>query len=328
MSQAERISVIVPVYNVEQYLPASIDSILAQTHRELEIILVDDGATDSSGEICDQYAAKDSRVRVIHKANGGVSSARNAGIDTATGAFIGFVDGDDTIEPEMYATLYADIQEHSADIALCGCKIIWHDKVEIRNGTGECVVYEWDQGLRDLLIGEKFEPSLCNKLYRIELFKSIRLDINIRVNEDLLANYYLFSRAKKIVFHDICLYRYIRRANSCTTSKFGEKQLELIEVARIIKADMDRKLPELCDYGTRRLVGAMISIYNRSLPYPAYDELRNNIIVELKQMRREIISGKAFGRLQKVAVVLMTTSTALYRAMLWLRKWQYRYRHV
>lgn len=325
MEEKELISIVVPVYNVKQYLPACIDSMLAQTYRNLEIILVDDGATDGSGEICDQYMEKDKRIRVIHKPNGGVSSARNAGIDAATGALIGFVDSDDTIAPEMYQTLYSDICQYSADIAHCGCEIIWNGRVQLRNGTGECLIYERDQGLRELLAGRKIEPSLCNKLYRVELFQNIRLNENVCVNEDFLANYYLFSGAKRTVFHDVCLYHYIHREGSCTMSGFGEKKLDQITVARMIKADMENRFPELRDYGTRRLVSALISVYNHSLPYSEYGELRENIVSELKRMRRKIIKGKVFGDSQKVAVAIMTTFPGVYRAMLWFRNRRYRY---
>ena len=114
------ISVIVPVYNVEQYLPKCIDSILAQTYENLEIILVEDGTKDSSGVICDEYAAKDARIRVIHKENGGLSSARNAGMEIARGEYFGFVDSDDWIEPEMYENLMALAQKYDADVFVKG----------------------------------------------------------------------------------------------------------------------------------------------------------------------------------------------------------------
>ena len=113
------ISVIVPVYNIEAYLRKCIDSILAQTYTNLEIILVDDGSTDNSGEICNEYAAKDARIRVIHKGNGGLSSARNTGIDIATGKYIGFVDSDDYLAPDMYEKLLGAIVNNHADISVC-----------------------------------------------------------------------------------------------------------------------------------------------------------------------------------------------------------------
>lgn len=325
MEKNERISVIVPVYNIEQYLPACIESILAQTYTNLEIILVDDGATDNSGRICDEYAAKDSRIRVIHKPNGGVSSARNAGLDAATGSLIGFVDGDDTIAPEMYQTLYSDLCEFDADIAHCGYEIVWHDRVELRNEVGERLTYDRIQGLKKLLLG-RIEPSLCNKLYRGQLFENIRLNTNIRVNEDLLINYYLFNISKRTTFNGICFYRYIHRTGSCTMSSFSEKQLDQITVARIIKSDIENSCPELKDYGMRRLVGVLISVYNHSLNQEKYRDLRKSLLTELKQNRSKVSSGEVYSKTQKIAVLLMTTYPPLYHVMLRIRNYRYRYR--
>ena len=124
-----KISVIVPVYNVEKYLRKCIESILNQTFREFELILVDDGSTDSSGKICDEYALKDSRIKVIHKENGGASSARNAGLDVAKGEYIGFVDSDDWIEMDMYGELYRLIKENNTDISVCGINNIKRYKI-------------------------------------------------------------------------------------------------------------------------------------------------------------------------------------------------------
>ena len=128
-----KISVIVPVYNVEKYLRKCIESILNQTFREFELILVDDGSTDSSGKICDEYALKDSRIKVIHKENGGASSARNAGLDVAKGEYIGFVDSDDWIEMDMYGELYRLIKENNTDISVCGINNIKDIKYKNEN---------------------------------------------------------------------------------------------------------------------------------------------------------------------------------------------------
>lgn len=328
MEKNERISVIVPVYNIEQYLPACIESILAQTYTNLEIILVDDGATDNSGRICDEYAAKDSRIRVIHKPNGGVSSARNAGLDAATGSLIGFVDGDDTIAPEMYQTLYSDMCQYGADIAHCGCEIVWETRAEHRNGTGKILIHHNIQGLQELLSGEKIEPTLWNKLYRIELFGDIRLDERVRVGEDVLINYYLFSRAKKSVFHDVCLYSWIRRDSSCTMGTFEKTDLEALNVSRIILEETKACIPEIYAYGELRLVRSLISTYNHSLKYKRYKNLRKDILAELKEKRNDIFKKDIYSRTQKVAVYMMTICPEIYQLMLRIRNRRYRYRNI
>ena len=127
----ERISVVVPVYNVEQYLEKCVNSIINQTYKNLEIILVDDGATDKSGKLCDELAKLDNRIMAYHKKNGGLSDARNYGVERATGDYIGFVDGDDYIDAEMYEKLYEAIKKENVDVAECNLKIIYSDRVEL-----------------------------------------------------------------------------------------------------------------------------------------------------------------------------------------------------
>ena len=126
------ISIIVPVYNVDQYLENCIESILNQTFKDYELILIDDGSTDKSGEICDKYEKKDNRIKVIHKYNGGLSSARNAGLDLACGKYIGFVDSDDSIHPEMYEILYDLQQIYNADISVCSFKKVY-ENIDVKN---------------------------------------------------------------------------------------------------------------------------------------------------------------------------------------------------
>ena len=156
-----KISVIIPVYNVEPFLPACLDSVLAQTHRDLEIILVDDGSADSSGAICDRYAGMDPRIRVIHQENGGVSLARNRGLELATGELISFIDSDDTLEPDMYEQLVHHMQTHGADISHCGYKHLVRDEVRLINDTKQIRPQTREEALECLVSGRLFSGSLC-----------------------------------------------------------------------------------------------------------------------------------------------------------------------
>ena len=131
------VSVIIPAYNIEDYIGRCLDSIISQTYKNLEIIVVDDGSRDYTGEILDNYAKKDRRIKVIHKENGGVSSARNKGIEAAEGDYIGFIDGDDLIEPEMYKTLVDLLEEENADIAHCGYQMVFPDRIDYYHNTGK-----------------------------------------------------------------------------------------------------------------------------------------------------------------------------------------------
>lgn len=220
------ISVIVPVYNLEQYIQRTLDSLFAQTHRELQVIAVDDGSTDGSQRILREYAAKEPRLLVIHQENAGVSAARNTGLDAATGDYIGFCDGDDLVEPVMYERLLGNLQKNDADISHCGMLIEGLDgRKRFFYNTEVLEVHSHDQGLLELLSGKRIEPTLCDKLFKRELFQGVRMDPAIKINEDLLLNVILFHKAIKTVFEDVCLYRYIRRESSASKSAIAEKHV-------------------------------------------------------------------------------------------------------
>lgn len=222
------ISIVIPAYNIQDYLGPTLDSILAQTYENTEIIIVNDGSKDGTGAVADSYAAKDGRIRVIHKENGGVTSARLRGVAEAKGAYIGFVDGDDFVEPQMYAHLMENLQKYNADISHCGYQMVFPSRVDYYYNTGRLVAQENDQGCTDLLDGAFVEPALVNKLYRKELFVGLRewMDPSIRINEDLLMNFYLFRQSRMSVFEDLCHYHYVLRPGSAATSRLNEHKLE------------------------------------------------------------------------------------------------------
>ena len=196
------ISIIIPAYNIENYIAKCLDSLLNQTYKNLEIIVVDDGSSDDTGKIVDEYAVKYENIKLIHKKNGGVSAARNTGIEVASGYYIGFVDGDDTVDEEMFEVLINNAIKYNADISHCGYKMVFPSRIDYYYNTGILVEQDNQLGLKDLIIGNRVEPGLVNKLYKRELFKKVRLNENIKINEDLLANYYLFKQSQKSVFYD------------------------------------------------------------------------------------------------------------------------------
>lgn len=222
------ISIIVPIYKVEPYLRKCVDSILAQTYRNLEIILVDDGSPDGCGAICDEYAVKDPRIRVIHKKNGGLSDARNAGLDICTGKYIAFVDSDDWIEPHMYQTLLALLEHFGADMAFGGVA----DDLE-QDGTVRTVKtsdYGSPPFAEDKIAAMRryFHGSWAawDKLYKAELFDSIRYPVG-EINEDEAIVLHLLKKCDKVCYTNEVLYHYMRRQNgaSITTSSFSAKKL-------------------------------------------------------------------------------------------------------
>lgn len=219
------ISIIVPFFNLEFYIKKCIDSILQQTFQNFELIIINDGSTDKSGEICDEYANKDSRIRIFYKENGGVSSARNLGIKEARGEFIGFVDGDDWIYEDMFQNLYELCTDKNSDIAICN--IFREINGEVVNIEREEFINEMDnvEAMKQLFRGELYKFSLWNKLYRKSCFENIKFPEG-RIHEDLSTTYKLFANANKVVFTNYTGYIYVKRESSILTARYNEKRLD------------------------------------------------------------------------------------------------------
>lgn len=224
----EKISIVIPAYNIQEYLGKTLDSVLAQSYSNLEVIVVNDGSSDRTGAVANDYATRDRRIRVIHKENGGVTSARLRGVEEAVGEYIGFVDGDDFVEPGMYHRLLENARTHNAAISHCGYQMVFPSHVDYYHNTGKLTLQQGDQGVADLLDGVFIEPALINKIYRRELFAGLDdwMDKSICINEDLLMNFYLFRQAKTAVFEDICPYHYVLRKGSAATSRLNIHKLE------------------------------------------------------------------------------------------------------
>ena len=212
-----KISIIVPVYNVEKYLRKCIDSILNQTFKDFELILVDDGSTDDSGKICDEYSLKDSRIKVIHKENGGQSSARNMGLDVAQGEYIGFVDSDDWIEKDMYEILYRNCKMKDGDIGIIGINFVYNNRV--RKGL-EYPLQSWkkEESMYKLIEHKYFGNYFCSKIFSRKLFKNIRFKEGI-IYEDIDLMYKLIHKSNIIVAEGVMKYNYLQREGSTVRNK-------------------------------------------------------------------------------------------------------------
>lgn len=214
----ELISVIVPVYNVAPYLDRCVRSIVNQTYKNLEIILVDDGSTDASGAMCDTWAQKDSRIQVIHKSNGGPSEARNMGIDLSTGDYLSFSDSDDWFDTALLETLYAAVKNSpGADMAVCGFAMVYGDKIENGPcpGTGRSYTLTRDEAIHDVLYSCQpvSSASVCNKLYGRHLWDAIRFPVGMYF-EDAYVRSRIYMRCEKIAVVDQNLYFYYQRETS------------------------------------------------------------------------------------------------------------------
>ena len=216
------ISVIMPVYNVEAYLPQSIESVLHQDHRNLELILIDDGSPDNSGAICDAYAAKDHRVRVIHQKNGGAAAAKNAGLRIASGTYLSFVDSDDFLEPNVFGYMLKTLQEQGADAVQFSFQDLYKDRVEPQI-LKPCMMNEREYLAR--FPKDWTCPLLWNKLYKRCLFEGIFFEEGHKIDDEYFT-YQGFLNPCKVVFDDKIIYNYRRRDSSVMSSpKAGEQRI-------------------------------------------------------------------------------------------------------
>ena len=218
------VSIIVPVYNVEKYLKKCVQSIINQTYKNLEIILVDDGSSDNSGKICDEFAQKDNRIKVIHKTNGGLSDARNAGLDVMSGEWVSFVDSDDFIDKFHIENLYLQALRNHSDICVCGFKIVNEDYQTIRN-----IKVKFSDSLSGNLafkysLNSKIDPSFCNKIFKSSLFKNTRFVKGI-CYEDRELIHRIFYKVDRVSFLDSESYFYLKRVGS-TMNHINKKKID------------------------------------------------------------------------------------------------------
>lgn len=224
-----KISVIVPVYKVEPYLDKCISSIANQTYTNMEIILVDDGSPDNCPAMCDAWAEKDSRIRVIHKTNGGLSDARNAAMAVATGELMAFVDSDDWIASDMYEHLYQRLTEDNSDIAACGVQMVWENGASSRMLTREgSRVLNQEEAMRAIIEESWLKQPVWYKLYKTELVRDILFPKG-KYHEDVFWSYQAVGRAKKVSVSDHIGYYYLQRGGSIMGEGYSLKRLDAIE---------------------------------------------------------------------------------------------------
>ena len=222
-----QISVVIPVYNIKDYIQKCVESILSQTFTGFEILLIDDGSTDGSQKICDEYGLKDERITVIHKKNGGLSSARNVGIKEAKGEYICFIDGDDYIDNDMLEILYEHAVRENADIVEVGSRWIYPNK-RLEYSVDKTIICDNLEALEMHLESRCFTAVAWNKLYRLSLFKDIKYPEGC-LHEDIGTTYKLLYKAKKLVSVNQVKYNYMQRNNSISYMKFTKDHLVALE---------------------------------------------------------------------------------------------------
>ena len=255
------ISIIIPVYKVEKYLEKCIESVLKQTYTNLQIILVDDGSPDNCGKICDEYAKKDSRIEVIHKANGGLSDARNVGINRANGRYIGFVDSDDYIKEDMYEKLINLIKEYNADVSICNLYDVIDGKEYVRNKDNGIHEYSRIDILKEILLDKNIQSYAWNKLYKKELFDEIKYPIGKKY-EDIGTTFYLFEKCNKIVVTSEPEYYYLKRADSLVNNVTESTILDYTEIIIQRYLYIKQNIEELRKYNNYYLTKTLITANN------------------------------------------------------------------
>lgn len=301
----ELVSVIVPIYNVELYLRRCVNSLLNQSYKNIEIILVDDGSTDNCAKICDEYSAKDERIAVYHKRNGGLSDARNFGIERCKGDYITFVDSDDYVAENYIELLLENIQAQDADISICGSQYVF-DESHIQEEVKESQLYVYTayEAIIESL-NNRIKQRAWGKLYKRYLFDSIRFPIR-KLYEDLAVVYDLLLLSHKVVFSDAPAYYYLIRSGSIMQSSFNMKQAIEID---IIDEAMDKvvaKYPELENLTNARRIYSYFVVLRRILTSDNPDEylnIRKEIKNRIQIRSRHLLKDNRVNRNTKIKIL-------------------------
>lgn len=298
------LSIIIPVYNVEPYINKCLESVINQTYPYLDIIVVDDGSTDGSGQICDAYQKVDNRIKVFHKKNEGLSSARNLGLRYAKGEYLGFVDGDDYIAVDMYESLIKCLED-DVDIVTCGRCQIYPPKIRKSKRKKLCaqtkMKYETEQAMEELLKGNLFSYGVCDKIYRKELFDDIRFPRG-RVSEDLPVTYALFKKCRNVVNIGEAKYYQFRREDSISRRDFYFRRIDNVLFHRDILENINKEYPQFSNIAEANFISSVVRRVDEireSKDRISYIELEKRLIKVLKRMQLRVIFNKYLNRQQK-----------------------------
>ena len=314
----ELISIIVPVYKVEKHLEKCVKSILKQTYTNLEIILVDDGSPDKCGQLCDELAKEDDRIKVYHKENGGLSDARNYGVERANGEYIGFVDSDDYIHESMYEKLYEAIKKSGTLIVECGLTRVYKNTLRPHyEGEDYFLILDKQGYLKEYLENRRLYGSAWCKLIHRDLAKKIKFPIG-KIYEDAFYTLELLNNVDKYTLISGNYYYYYIRENSITTRPFSSKDMDYIEIMEKICNYTLSNFPIYREQLLVRLTFAYISIFNQLIVTDNYKKKNEYKILreKLKDIRFKIITNKKAPKNLKIAVLLLSINERLYKFIL------------
>lgn len=306
------ISIIIPVYNVEKYLDACLESVCKQTYKNIEIILVDDGSTDLSGKMCDNWAANDKRIKVIHKTNGGLSDARNAGIEAATGEYIEAIDSDDIVSPEITEHLWRIAEESGSDVAICDL-VHWYagERPIFQKETKE-MIFSAEDALCEMMYQKSFLYAFGGKIYKKSLLDDVRFPVGM-LFEDVAIMYKIISKCAKIVYSDAKLYGYLHRGDSITTKQFSKRDCDILQICQEQVNFAKGYSKKVYDAAIAYQVTGAFRIY---LNAPSGDEYKNELQICKQIIRKnglKVISDRKTRKKTKAALALFYTSPNLLR---------------
>ena len=320
----EKISVIVPVYNVEQYLERCVDSIINQTYKNLEIILVNDGSTDSSGELCDELAKKDVRIRVVHKENGGVSEARNLGIRESNGAYITFIDSDDVVSIRMIEELYSNLLENGTDISIGNVIHNYNiNNIFFDDSNNDILLWNNEEVLKEFLKAKITSFYPVAKLFKKNIILDLEFNVDFKLAEDaMFITEILLEKDVKVVYSFKDIYAYCHRSESATTSINRDTVFDTIKVYDIILPKIEKKYPDLKRYVVLRKNWANFEVYDKLVlsDKEIFDIDRKILRNEILSSKKEILKERLFTMNRKISLYILYLSESFYKKLLLARK--------
>lgn len=304
MMDAEKplISVIIPVYNVSQYIDMCLENVTAQSYTNLEILLIDDGSSDDSGVKCDEWTRKDRRIKAVHKANEGLSAARNTGLELAAGRYIMFIDSDDIVSPDLCELLYEDMRSSGSEVAICDAEHIFNHSYSF-SISEKRIVYSPEEAITEMWYQKSFLPSAWGKLYSRKLFEGIRFTEG-RTYEDIDVMHLLFWKAERIVYNSSRLYGYVHHEGSITSSGFSEKDLDILLVAHKILEFSDDKSDGMRQAAESYAVTAALRIYLNAPDLPKYQEGKAEALRILKRYGKKSLTNHNIRKKNQYALIL------------------------
>ena len=311
-----KLTVIIPVFNAEKYIDKCLETILGQTLTEIEVLLINDGSTDNSLEILNRYEKSDNRIKVFTKKNGGQSSARNIGLDNATGEYISFIDIDDYIAYDMLEMLYNNAIETNSQISICGMGINSNDQIVFPSTPTNRVVFDKITAIKKTLAEEYILFSVCDKIYKSSLFDGVRFPIGV-IHEDVLLPYQLVKKSTNVCCEMKPKYFYNQNDNSTMTKKFSTARLNDITAREEIVSDIILNFPELYKNSIpTKLVGYLNIIHKLILD----NDINNNDILKklvdtVKKDRKLYLTSSYVSSKRKIGVFLIWVNFSLYKLL-------------